>query len=89
MVDNDRFFGPDLVSIECRSVAGTPYCAAVALRTRVRDLLSSPVVLVVVTDGIAEARRREGDRLSFFGSRGVARSVRDALHEGRDPAVSE
>ncbi len=42
--------------------------------------------LVVVTDGITEARRRDGDRLSFFGSGGVARAVRDAVLHRRDPA---
>jgi serine phosphatase RsbU (regulator of sigma subunit) len=42
--------------------------------------------LVVVTDGITEARRSIGDRLSFFGTGGVARAVRDAVLQRRDPA---
>jgi hypothetical protein len=43
-------------------------------------------VLVVVTDDVTKARRKKGGRLDFFGSRGVAAAVRDALREGRDPA---
>lgn len=43
-------------------------------------------VLVVVTDGITEARRAKADRLSFFGSSGVVRAVNEALRSGRDPA---
>ncbi len=42
--------------------------------------------LVVVTDGITEARRRVGDAFSFFGTGGVARAVRDAVVQRRDPA---
>ena len=45
-------------------------------------------VLVVVTDGVTEARRDTGDRLDFFGSRGVVRVVLSAIREGRDPARS-
>ena len=37
-------------------------------------------ILVVVTDGVTEARRVDGDRLDFFGSTGV---VRAALAVGR------
>jgi serine phosphatase RsbU (regulator of sigma subunit) len=42
--------------------------------------------LVVVTDGITEARRSVRDRLAFFGTGGVARAVRDAVQQRRDPA---
>ena len=43
-------------------------------------------VLVVVTDGITEARHIRSDRLTFFGSSGVVRAVNEALRSGRDPA---
>jgi serine phosphatase RsbU (regulator of sigma subunit) len=43
-------------------------------------------LLVVVTDGITEARRSLSDRLAFFGTGGVARAVRDAVLQRRDPA---
>jgi DNA-binding CsgD family transcriptional regulator len=43
-------------------------------------------LLVVVTDGITEARRSDGAELSFFGSTGVARAVRDARLSLRDTA---
>jgi serine phosphatase RsbU (regulator of sigma subunit) len=43
-------------------------------------------LLVVVTDGITEARRRIDDDLSFFGTAGVARAVRDAIRHHRNPA---
>jgi serine phosphatase RsbU (regulator of sigma subunit) len=42
--------------------------------------------LVVVTDGITEARRTIHDRLAFFGTGGVARAVRDAVLQRQDPA---
>jgi hypothetical protein len=42
--------------------------------------------LVVVTDGITESRRSVRDRLAFFGTGGVARAVRDAVLQRRDPA---
>jgi serine phosphatase RsbU (regulator of sigma subunit) len=48
--------------------------------------LSRENLLVVVTDGITEAHRREDDRLKFFGSSGVVRAVRAALREGQHPA---
>jgi serine phosphatase RsbU (regulator of sigma subunit) len=42
----------------------------------VRDLpYSASDLLAIVTDGITEARRREGERLEFFGASGVARVV--------------
>jgi len=40
--------------------------------------LSRGGMLVVVTDGITEARRRGALGLTFFGSTGVARAVRNA-----------
>jgi sigma-B regulation protein RsbU (phosphoserine phosphatase) len=43
-------------------------------------------VLVVVTDGITEARRDAGDRFAFFGSAGVSLALRDAVRDVRDPA---
>ena len=43
-------------------------------------------LLVVVTDGITEARRFAGDRLSFFGTAGVVRAAHDAVLHQRDPA---
>ncbi|MGB8265547.1 MAG: PP2C family protein-serine/threonine phosphatase [Candidatus Velthaea sp.] len=43
-------------------------------------------VLVLVTDGITEARRRAAERLDFFGNRGVAFAVHNAFRDGRDPA---
>jgi Stage II sporulation protein E (SpoIIE) len=42
--------------------------------------------LVVVTDGITEARRTVRDRLAFFGTGGVACAIRDAVLQRRDPA---
>ena len=48
--------------------------------------LQSDSLLAVVTDGITEARRSDGNRLDFFGSRGVARAVHDALRDGANPA---
>ncbi|MDB5028445.1 MAG: hypothetical protein JWO66_2134 [Candidatus Eremiobacteraeota bacterium] len=48
--------------------------------------LSRDSLLVVVTDGITEARRREDDHLSFFGTGGVARAVHTAVRQRRDPA---
>jgi serine phosphatase RsbU (regulator of sigma subunit) len=42
--------------------------------------------LVVVTDGITEARRSVRDHLAFFGTGGVARAVRDAVLQRQDPA---
>jgi phosphoserine phosphatase RsbU/P len=43
-------------------------------------------LLVVVTDGITDARRSVDGDLSFFGTAGVARAVRDAVRGRRDPA---
>jgi sigma-B regulation protein RsbU (phosphoserine phosphatase) len=43
-------------------------------------------LLVVVTDGITDARRRIAGNLSFFGTSGVARAVSDAVRSRRDPA---
>jgi serine phosphatase RsbU (regulator of sigma subunit) len=54
-------------------------------RRRVLPLVASSL-LVVVTDGITEARRRTGDELSFFGSAGVARALCAAVRAGGDPA---
>jgi serine phosphatase RsbU (regulator of sigma subunit) len=58
---------------------GPAYCCGV------RALVPG-TVLVVVTDGITEARRDAGDRLSFFGSAGVARTARNAVRQTGDPA---
>jgi serine phosphatase RsbU (regulator of sigma subunit) len=43
-------------------------------------------LLVIVTDGVTEARHREGEDLVFFGSTGVVRAVRDARFNGQDAA---
>jgi sigma-B regulation protein RsbU (phosphoserine phosphatase) len=43
-------------------------------------------LLVVVTDGITEARRRNGSGFTFFGSSGVVQAVHLAVGERRDPA---
>jgi sigma-B regulation protein RsbU (phosphoserine phosphatase) len=43
-------------------------------------------LLVVVTDGITDARHRVDGGLSFFGTSGVARAVSDAVRHRRDPA---
>jgi phosphoserine phosphatase RsbU/P len=43
-------------------------------------------VLIIVTDGVTEARHEDGDRLQFFGSTGVVRSATRALRSGADPA---
>lgn len=43
-------------------------------------------LLVVVTDGITDACRRVDNDLSFFGTSGVTRAVRDAVRHRRDPA---
>jgi serine phosphatase RsbU (regulator of sigma subunit) len=43
-------------------------------------------LLVVVTDGITEARRDVGDAFSFFGSAGISRAVHGAIRNQRDPA---
>lgn len=48
--------------------------------------VQSGSLLAVVTDGVTEARRSDGNRLDFFGSRGVARAVGDALRDGANPA---
>jgi sigma-B regulation protein RsbU (phosphoserine phosphatase) len=45
-------------------------------------------MLVIVTDGITEARRTEGGLLRFFGTSGVVRAVRSAKSCGQDPARS-
>jgi serine phosphatase RsbU (regulator of sigma subunit) len=54
-------------------------------RERTRSLYAGDT-LVVVTDGITEARRTENCRLNFFGSTGVVRTVRAASALGHDPA---
>jgi len=43
-------------------------------------------LLVVVTDGITEARRLDGGRLAFFGSTGVVRAVHAARRSLKDTA---
>lgn len=43
-------------------------------------------LLVLVTDGITEARRFNGDTLAFFGSTGVVRAVQEARLSLRDTA---
>ena len=43
-------------------------------------------VLVVVTDGITEARPRRDGEHRFFGSAGVVRALREALRHRHDPA---
>jgi serine phosphatase RsbU (regulator of sigma subunit) len=43
-------------------------------------------LLVVVTDGITQARPPDGDESTIFGSRGVVAAVQDALRQGSDPA---
>ena len=47
--------------------------------------ISESAMLVVVTDGITDARQPERDE-SFFGSAGVVRAVSAALNHGDDPA---
>jgi sigma-B regulation protein RsbU (phosphoserine phosphatase) len=42
-------------------------------------------LLVVVTDGITDARRHVDDELSFFGTAGVTRAVYSAVRQRRDP----
>jgi serine phosphatase RsbU (regulator of sigma subunit) len=42
-------------------------------------------LLVVVTDGITDARRCVEDELSFFGTAGVARAIHTAVRMRRDP----
>jgi serine phosphatase RsbU (regulator of sigma subunit) len=66
--------GP-LLGIEARPVFGR----------RAIPLLHDSL-LVVVTDGITEARRDVGDAFSFFGSAGVSRAVHNAIRSHRDPA---
>jgi sigma-B regulation protein RsbU (phosphoserine phosphatase) len=48
-------------------------------------------LLVIVTDGVTEARRPEPDGLSLFGSTGVVRAVRDAAfnRHGMAKAIHE
>lgn len=58
----------------------------IALYRERRVPLTPEDLLVVVTDGITESRRYDGERLNFFGSRGVVRAVRDARREESDPA---
>lgn len=54
---------------------------------RERKLLVFPSdILVVVTDGVTEARRHDGERLDFFGSNGVVRAALAAGRAGRNPA---
>jgi phosphoserine phosphatase RsbU/P len=60
--------------------------AANAMFTERKFPLSDAQMLVVVTDGITEARHNHGDNLAFFGTHGVATAVRDAARDGRDPA---
>jgi hypothetical protein len=43
-------------------------------------------LLVVVTDGITESRRRTGARFEFFGSSGIVAAVRAAMRKRCDPA---
>jgi serine phosphatase RsbU (regulator of sigma subunit) len=43
-------------------------------------------LLVVVSDGITESRRRDRQGLALFGSSGVVAAVRDAMLKRRDPA---
>jgi phosphoserine phosphatase RsbU/P len=43
-------------------------------------------LLVVVTDGVTEARRTEGEGLLFFGSTGVVRAVQDARFNRHETA---
>ena len=52
---------------------------------RVLDL-NEESLLVVVTDGITEARMRHPDQTAPFGTRGVVEAVRTALRHRRDPA---
>jgi sigma-B regulation protein RsbU (phosphoserine phosphatase) len=42
--------------------------------------------LIVVTDGITEARRRDGDALDYFGTNGVAHAAHRAIGVARDLA---
>ena len=64
-------------------VLGVP--ALPVFRERSLPLLADDM-LVVVTDGVTEARRSESDELIFFGSSGVVRAVTAALRQGHDPA---
>jgi serine phosphatase RsbU (regulator of sigma subunit) len=50
--------------------------------------VASNELLVIVTDGITEARHAEGDGLALFGSTGVARAVRDARFKLHDSALA-
>lgn len=59
--------------------------ADLAFRERVLHL-PDDATLVVVTDGITEARHKGADPLTFFGSRGVVAAIRRAAREGGDPA---
>ena len=43
-------------------------------------------LLVIVTDGVTEARRSDGEGLLFFGSTGVVRAVRDARFNQHETA---
>ncbi len=43
-------------------------------------------LLVIVTDGVTEARRSDGKALSFFGSSGVVRAVNDARFSRHETA---
>jgi serine phosphatase RsbU (regulator of sigma subunit) len=45
-------------------------------------------LLVIVTDGVTEARRFDGEELSFFGSTGVVRAVRDARFDRHETATA-
>jgi serine phosphatase RsbU (regulator of sigma subunit) len=45
-------------------------------------------LLVIVTDGITEARRANGCGLELFGSTGVVRAVQRAERDGRDTATA-
>jgi serine phosphatase RsbU (regulator of sigma subunit) len=48
--------------------------------------VSGVALLVIVTDGVTEARHTEGDELVLFGSTGVVRAVRDAQFNRRKTA---
>jgi serine phosphatase RsbU (regulator of sigma subunit) len=54
--------------------------------TQARVHFAPESALVIVTDGITEARRYDRRELSFFGSTGVARAFAAAQRAKRDPA---
>jgi serine phosphatase RsbU (regulator of sigma subunit) len=53
-----------------------------------RRKLSEQTTLVVVTDGITEARRWNGSHYDFFGSPGVVQAVQATRHTQYDPAAA-